>query len=349
MRIVIASTYVPFVKGGGTMIVESLHQALKAQGHVVDSVYFPFRSYWPEIPQQTLALRCLDLRMASGQRVDRLITIRYPSYAIPHDNKVSWFIHHHRGAYDLWGTPFQDIPNTHEGRHARAAMIESDNLYLRENRKIYTISSSLVERLRKFNQIEADGVLLTPLPNPEPYYNGEQGDYFVYSARLTPGKRQSLIVEAMQHVRAPIKVVFIGKADTPDYELELQKMIHKYGVEDKIILTGWASEAEKARLTSNALAGLYTAYAEDGCGYSTLESFHAYRPVITCTDSGGTLDVISHEKNGLVVEPTAEKLAEAMEQLWFDKARTVALGQQAFETLGEKGIYWHKVVEGLTT
>jgi glycosyltransferase involved in cell wall biosynthesis len=349
MRIVIASTYVPFIKGGGTMLVESLHQALKARGHVVDSVYIPFRSYWPEIPQQTLALRCLDLTMASGQRIDLLITSRSPSYAIPHDNKVSWFIHHHRGAYDLWGTPFQDIPNTSEGRHAREAMIASDNLYLREHRKIYPISSALVERLRKFNQIEANGVLLTPLPHPEPYHDGDQRDYFVYSARLTPGKRQSLIIEALRYVRSPFKVIFIGKADVPTYEQEIQQMIRKFGVEDKIILKGWMSEEEKADLTSNALAGLYPAFAEDGCGYSTLEAFHAHRPVITCTDSGGTLDVITHEKNGLVVDPVPERLAEAMDQLWLNKSRTAALGQQAFETLREKGINWDNVVEGLTT
>lgn len=349
MRIVIASTYVPFIKGGGTMIVESLQQALQERGNVVDSVYFPFRSYWTEIAQQTLALRCLDLTMASGQRTDLLITIRYPAYAIPHDNKVSWFIHHHRGAYDLWGTPFQDIPNTREGLHVRDALITSDNLYLRELRKIYPISSALVERLRKFNQIEANGVLFTPLPNPEPYYDGEQSDYFVYSARITPSKRQSLIIEALRYVRSPLKVVFIGKADVPAYEQEIQQLIHQFGVEDKVVLQGWTSEADKAEFTSNALATIYAAYAEDGCGYSTLESFHAHRPVITCTDSGGTLDVITHEKNGLVIEPEPKRIAEALERLWANKAKTAAMGQRAFETLAEKHIHWDAVVEGLTT
>lgn len=330
------------------MIVESLEQALKERGHEVDTVLIPFRSFWTEIAQQSLALRSLDLRYASGRKVDLLITIRYPSYAIPHDNKVCWFIHHHRGAYDLWGTPFQDIPNTSEGVRTREALIRSDNLYFRELRKIYPISSSLVARLRKYNQIEADGVLLTPLPNPEPYHDGTRGDYFVYSARLTPGKRQSLLVEAMKYVRSPFKVVLIGKADTEGYEMEFLHLIAKHRVQDKVILKGWVSEEEKANLTNNAFAALYVSYEEDGCGYSTLEAFHAHRAVITCTDSGGTHDVITHQKNGLIVEPTPEALAEAMEAMWANKARTVEMGKNAYQTLEEKQINWDRVVEGLT-
>jgi glycosyltransferase involved in cell wall biosynthesis len=330
------------------MIVESLEHALKARGHEVDSAWIPFRSHWPEIAQQTLALRSLDLTSASGKKVDLLITIRYPSYAIPHDNKVCWFLHHHRGAYDLWGTPFQDIPNTPEGIHVRDAMIQSDNLYLRELRKLYPISSALVERLRTFNQIEADGVLLTPLPNPEPYFCGEYGNYFVYSARFTPAKRQALLVEALAHVRSPFKIVLIGKSDTKEYENEILKLIKKHHVENKIVLKGWLSEEEKAHLTSNAFAALYVAYEEDGCGYSTLEAFHAHRAVITCSDSGGTLDVITHEKNGLTAEPTPEALAEAMESLWANKARTAQMGENAYRTLAEKEITWDRVVEALT-
>jgi glycosyltransferase involved in cell wall biosynthesis len=347
MRIVIASTYVPFIKGGGTMIVESLERELKTRGHEVDSVWIPFRSFWPEIAQQTLALRSLDLSYASGRKIDLLITIRYPSYAIQHENKVCWFIHHHRGAYDLWGTPFQDIPNSPEGIQAREAMIRSDNLYLRELRKIYPISSSLGERLRKFNQIEPDGVLLTPHPNPELYYNGSPTDYFIYSARLTPGKRQDLLIEAMKYVRSPFKLVLVGQADTEEYEKRIDELIQRHHVAHKVIRKGWTSETEKAELTNHAFGALYVAYQEDGCGYSTLEALHAHRAVITCTDSGGTHDVVIHEENGLIVEPTTQALAEAMEQLWANKQRTIEMGERAYQTIDEKQINWDRVIEGL--
>src|SRR5438874_12524821 len=98
MRIVIASTYVPFIKGGATKIVEDLQQELALRGFETDTVLLPFSSTWPDVAEQTVALRLFDLTESCGNRIDRLITIRYPSYALRHPNKVAWFIHHHREA-----------------------------------------------------------------------------------------------------------------------------------------------------------------------------------------------------------------------------------------------------------
>ena len=91
MRIVIASTYVPFLKGGGTKIIEDLAAALTTAGHQVETVMIPMSSHWPSVPEQTLAIRLLDLTEACGNRIDRLIAVRYPSYACPTRKKSSGF------------------------------------------------------------------------------------------------------------------------------------------------------------------------------------------------------------------------------------------------------------------
>src|SRR5690242_21588797 len=119
MRILVVSTFVPFVRGGGTTIADSLQAALREFGHEVELVLIPFRDHWRELTRQTLALRCLDLTESAGRPIDLAVTIRYPSYAIRHPNKVAWFIHHFRTAYDLWGTPFQDMPDTREAQRFR--------------------------------------------------------------------------------------------------------------------------------------------------------------------------------------------------------------------------------------
>ena len=106
MRVVVASTFVPFVDGGASFMVDWLEQMLLRRGHEVETLRIPFDSHYPELLDQMLALRLLDVT-AHG---DRLIAIRTPSYLLRHPAKVLWFIHHHRGAYDLWGTPYQDIP-----------------------------------------------------------------------------------------------------------------------------------------------------------------------------------------------------------------------------------------------
>src|SRR5207244_3719828 len=74
VRIVLASTYVPFREGGGTRLVESLRRELAARGFETEVALIPFDPAWRAVPEQTLALRLLDLSEASGDRIDRLIT-----------------------------------------------------------------------------------------------------------------------------------------------------------------------------------------------------------------------------------------------------------------------------------
>jgi len=96
MKVIIASTIVPFIEGGGTFIVDWLETMLAEFGHDVEVLKIPFVSSYRELPSQMLALRLLDIT----QHGDRLIAIRPPAHLLRHPNKVIWFIHHHRGAYD---------------------------------------------------------------------------------------------------------------------------------------------------------------------------------------------------------------------------------------------------------
>jgi glycosyltransferase involved in cell wall biosynthesis len=347
MKILIASTYVPFIKGGGTMIIDSLEEELTKRGYQVDSVRVPFHPYWQNIAQQTLAIRSLELTESAGTRVDRLITIRYPSYAIPHPNKVVWFLHHHRGAYDLWGTPHQDIPNTPSGLAFREALIKSDTLYLKECKKVFAISQNVANRLKRFNNIEADGVLGTPLPEAEQFYQGETGDYFIYSSRITPLKRQFMAVEAMRYVKADFRLVLVGTADVPRYMTEVKELISRYGLKERVHVLGWVPEKEKIKLLADAFAVLVLPEDEDGYTYAVLEALYSHKPVITFTDSGGPLEVVQHGLSGLVVEPDPKLLAEAMQSLWADRAKTIEMGKQAYESIPGLRIDWDYVIEEL--
>jgi glycosyltransferase involved in cell wall biosynthesis len=80
----------------------------------------------------------------------------------------------------------------------------------------------------------------------------------------------------------------------------------------------------------------------------TLEAFHSHKPLLTFTDSGGTNELVEHGRNGLVVEPEAEALAEAMEALWTSKKLARDLGEEAHATLGRQRIDWECVLDRLT-
>jgi len=346
--VVIASTFVPFIRGGGTKIVEDLHRELLRRGIESETVLIPFRSNWRDIAAQTAAIRLLDLTQSGGRESDRLIAIRTPSYAIRHPNKVAWFIHHHRGAYDLWGTPWCDMPDTPEGRHRRDMMRRSDDLYLRECRRVFTNSHIVAGRVLEFNGLRPNDILYPPLESDHLFRPGPFGDYLLYVSRLNTIKRQTLAIEAMAHTDPDVKLVIAGTGDDAFYAATLEARVAELQLGGRVRFTGWISDAEKAELTAGCCGALYLAFDEDSYGYSTLEAFHARKPVITLADSGGSLEVIEDGYNGSVCEPEPRALAEAMNHLWRDRTDGRRRGDNAYISLARCGIDWDRVIENLT-
>ena len=337
-----ASTYVPFVRGGADILVEDLTSALVERGHEVDTIRIPFLSDWNQMLEQMLAIRLMDVSAA-----ETLIAIRTPSYLLRHPNKRVWFIHHHRGAYDLWGTPYQDIPSTAEGLAVRRAIIEADNLYLKEAQRIYTNSMVVQERLKSFNDIESE-VLYPPLGNRATPETGSPGDYVFYPSRIVGHKRQGLLVKAAAHLATDTRIVIAGVPDSQEDLQSLEKEIEENGLIERVeVIPRWISEDEKGRLISNSLAVVYMPLMEDSYGYVTLEAFSSHKPVITCSDSGGTLEIVRDGVNGFIAKPTGESIAAAIDRLRSRPEEAAAMGEQAYETLARVNISWDNVVTGL--
>jgi glycosyltransferase involved in cell wall biosynthesis len=160
-------------------------------------------------------------------------------------------------------------------------------------------------------------------------------------------KRQHVAIEAMRHDRSDFHLVLAGKADASSYQRELEDLIGRYGLEDRVTLLGWITEEEKARLMADAFTVLYLPIDEDSYGYVTLEAFHSAKPVLTFRDSGGIDELVEHEHNGLILEPTPEALAEGLERLWADRAAAREMGRAACQTLGRKRIDWDHVLDTL--
>jgi glycosyltransferase involved in cell wall biosynthesis len=232
------------------------------------------------------------------------------------------------------------MPDEPETRRIRDMVRRADNACLSDVKGLYTNSKIVAGRLKRFNDIDADGVLYPPLDRPEIFGPGESGDYFFYPSRLNTIKRQHIAVEAMRHVRSHFRLVLAGKPDAEAYGEELRGIIERWGLHDKVQMLGWITEEEKARWMGGAFAALYLPYEEDSYGYVTLEAFHSHKPVLTFTDSGGTDEIVEHEVNGLMLEPNPEALARGMESLWAARGRTREMGRAAHETLVKKQINW---------
>jgi len=336
VKIAIVNVQVPFVRGGAESLADSLAGRLGARGHAVEVIRIPFKCSPPRaVADQMLA--CRLLRVDAGG-ADRVVALKFPAYLVPFANKTVWLLHQFRQVYEQWDTP-AGMPEDAEHRGLRDMIVRADDACLRQARRVFTGSKVVAGRLKRFNGIAANEVLYPPPAHPELFRPGEFGDYFFCHGRQNAAGRQRLAVEAMRYVRSPFRLVLAGAPDSEGYGQELG---------DKVVFLGCVSEEEKARRMSEARAVLDLSHDEDCCVYATLEAFHCHKPVVTLSDSVGANELIEDGRNGLVVEPSPQALAEALEALYADRGRARELGRAGHDTLAERRIDWDFVLDRLT-
>jgi glycosyltransferase involved in cell wall biosynthesis len=344
MRIIVASTTVPHVDGGGRLIVRWTAEALRAAGHEVEEFYLPF----PPAVHATLPALVGLRRMPFRSTCDRLITIRWPAHVLQHDNKAVWFIHHYRQVFDLWDTPYRNVEDNAEGRAFREILRRVDTQGLAEARDLFSNSLIVRDRIHEYNGLDAEP-LFPPLGGDTARFRCDgYGDYVFYPSRVTPIKRQLLAVEAMAHTRTPVRLVIAGEPVNPDVRDELERAAAASGARGRIDFRfRWIPEDEKVELLAGCLAVPYLPLDEDSYGYPSLEASHARKAIITLTDAGGALEFVRDGKEGLVVEPTAAQLGAAFDRLYEDRDFAERMGEASFARRAELKIDWEHVVARL--
>jgi glycosyltransferase involved in cell wall biosynthesis len=342
-NVLICTTQVPFTTGGGESHVEGLRQALLEAGYNAEVSALPFKWYPPmEIMRGALAWRLLDLSEANGKPVDLVIGMKFPAYLAAHQKKVLWVMHQYRAAYNLWGTPFDDLSTYPEGARIRQWIKDCDERFIAESKKVFANSRTVADRLRDFNNIASE-VLYHPPPRANKLRVGELGDYVFYPSRLEPQKRQELLIEAAQYLKSPVKIVLAGSSQNPQH---YESLVKKYGVADRVSLRGFVSESEMIELYANALGVCYLPFDED-YGYITLEGMLSGKPVIVPVDGGGATEFIEHGEEGLITALDPRAIADALDSLYADRTRAQAMGARGLEKIRSLNLSWQHVVETL--
>ena len=342
-NVLICTTQVPFTTGGAEAHVASLAAAMRKAGYNAEIVALPFKWYPPEqIVRDVLVWRLLDLTEANGRPVDLVVGMKFPAYAVTHPNKVLWIIHQFRAAYDLAGTPYDDLSTRPEGTRVRYIVRRCDGQALGSARKVFANSRAVADRLLRFNNFECE-----PLYHPPPLAGklrggGEAGDYVFYPSRLEPLKRQELLIEAMKHVRAPVSAVLAGGGDAEHYS----DLARRHGVAERVELRGFVAERELIELYENALGVCYLPFGED-YGYVSLEAMLAGRPLVVCRDGGGAAEFVEHGATGLIAEPDPRSIAAAIDSLHADRQRARQMGARGRESILSLKLSWDGVAERL--
>lgn len=344
MNILVVNNMAPFVRGGAEELASHLCARLNAtSGLRAEVLRIPF-SWEPfeRLPDEIFLNRTLQLI-----NVDRVIALKFPAYLIPHPSKVFWLLHQYRQAYDLRDRGESNIPETPRGVEVRQMIRRADDEAFSSGRRIFTNSKVTQKRLMHYNGFESE-VLMPPLNHPELFVKGEDRGYIFAGGRINAGKRQALLVEAMARTKSDVKLIVAGPPDSPDDADRLHRAVKLLRLSDRVVLDfGFHPVAKISAYVNHSRACAYLPLDEDSVGYVTMEAVSACKPVLTLTDSGGVLELVRNGETGCVAEPDPESVAEAIDLLFSDPARSEKMGHAARSLWDSFQVTWPNTIEKL--
>ncbi len=342
MRVLVVNNAAPFIRGGAEELADNLVAELNRTPDVESELLrLPFA--WT--PAERLVDEVLIHRTLRLYDVDRVIALKFPAYLLPHAHKTLWLLHQFRQAYDL-GDAGQGLGDDGREGDIKRAIRRADDRAFAESRRIFCNSPTTAGRLLRYNGVEGE-VLHPPLNDAALFTGGEAGRYVFAGGRVTPGKRQHLLVEAMAQVRAPGRLVVAGPPETDADAERLRALVAGRGLEERVELHfGFHPRERIAGWVNGAAACAYIPFDEDSLGYVAMEAFAAAKPVLTTHDAGGLLEMVT-PVTGMVVAPEPEALGRALDQLLLRPSATAALGRAARADWRGRGLDWPSTVARL--
>ena len=348
MRFLVVTSYVPFEMGGNERLALALVRELKKRGHEADWLFTPQNRHYlfRSLMGAYVANYLTDVKEVDGKPIDRVVTIKYPSYAVRHPFQICWFAHRQREYYDLWDEWFAYQKQIGAGRRKkfqRALLHRIDNYLLsRHVKHLFAISGNVAGRLKTWGNHTAE--VLYPPPLREELIHTDAYEPTIFSvSRLIAPKRMDLLIEAMRHVKSKTIRAVIG-GHGAEYQ-RLEESIQRYGLTDRVTLTGSMTDREVFDHIARCRAVLFAPKNED-YGLVAVEAMRSRKPVITCVDSGGPTELINDGKNGFVLPPDPAAIAKRIDELAESEDLARRLGEQAYQD--SLAISWDKVVERFT-
>ncbi len=341
--VLVCETQVPLVRGGAELLVRQLVDELRQRGFETDRVSIPFKWYpKDELLPHAAAWGLLDLSESNGRPIDLLIATKFPTYLARHPRKVCWLVHQHRAAYELATTPYSDFAHDELDVAMRDRLMAIDERSMGECVGRYTISRTVTDRLRRYNGLDSTPLYHPPLLarrlTPGPY-----GNYVLSVARLEQNKRVDLAVRSVTHWPEAVTLVVVGEGSQ---RALVERAAADAGVAHRVTFLGGVSDDALPALYRDALAVVYVPFDED-YGLVTLEAFLAAKPVVTASDSGGTLEFVEDGVTGRVTAPEPRAIGEAVAELHGARHVAARLGSAGRERAA--AITWDQVIDRLVS
>jgi len=266
------------------------------------------------------------------------VATKFPSYVVRHREKRVWLVHQFRQAYELDGTDLGQFGPSPEERALRRQVQELDRRALGEAARLFATSANVAGRLER-----STGLVAEVLPHPPqalPYASAPSQGFVLSASRLDRAKRIDLLLEAA--AREPALEVVIA-SDGPDRE-RLEEIARARGLDGRVRFEGRVDAEQLAQLYATC-SSVYYAPVDEDFGMGPFEAFLSGKPVITTTDAGGPLDVVSDRETGLVVRPDAAEIGTAATWLREHEEEAAAFGR-AGKALADE-VTWDRAIARL--
>lgn len=378
---IVAPCPVPYVIGGAENLFRGLQDHINRRTpHQAEIIKLPTRehSFW-DLVESYRRWSQLDV---TG--FDIVVSTKYPAWMVRHPRHVVYMQHKLRGLYDTYhflGAPpeYPDAPapvrelrsfwTEHHGQRAALDELFERLFALREDASLpvdlFAFPGPFIREVLHAldaiglapEEIHRHGAISQTVAAREDYFpegvevfvahhptslegirpRPGRGRYLLCVSRLDNAKRTHVTIEAMAHAAVgELRIAGTG----PDEE-RLREMA---AGDPRIRFLGRVPDDELPSLYEGARAVVFVPYYED-YGLITLEAMLAGKPVITLADSGGTTELIDDGVNGLVAEPSADALGDAMARLWRDRRAARRMGRAARARAEQ--ITWEPVVREL--
>ena len=151
--------------------------------------------------------------------------------------------------------------------------------------------------------------------------------------RIEEAKGQYLLIKALEKLQqSNVKLLIVGSAMDKVYLENLKKLTKDLKVEKQVIFTGFTKEINEYISLCDVTV---LATQKETFGLVIIESMVNKVPVIA-TSSGGPLEIIDDEVNGLLFDRSINDLSSKIKKLLNNTALTKKLAKKAFDKVKNK-------------
>lgn len=168
-------------------------------------------------------------------------------------------------------------------------------------------------------------------PTPYIFHSGtlyEQKDGFLSMLRAF-GK-------VVNQLPFEVKFISTGKPDGTTHEQEIKNIIGEYGLENRVIFTGYLSDEKLKEYLSKAsfvIINKLTTQQNTYCFSTKLGEYMAASKAILITNVGEAMNWLTHGEDAYIIPPNdVDKLADAMKVMFENPELRAKLGKNAHET-----------------